>query len=107
MTAHDIVECRLTVHTHTRMTRNTVNTTVSIEPPDALFLSWATGINASGLFREALAEQMAYRDIDRDELSNLVDDALTDSDRDLDDLLEQTSSIEDMNALLEADSSTD
>ncbi|AAC82862.1 Vng6105h (plasmid) [Halobacterium salinarum NRC-1] len=89
------------------MSRNTVNTTVSIMPADALFLSWATGINASGLFREALAEQMAYRDIDRDELSNLVDDALTDSDRDLDDLLEQTSSIEDMNALLEADSSTD
>lgn len=80
------------------MSRNTVNTTVSIMPADALFLSWATGINASGLFREALAEQMAYRDIDRDELSNLVDDALTDSDRDLDDLLEQTSSIEDMNA---------
>ncbi|PGF14588.1 hypothetical protein CP556_21075 [Natrinema sp. CBA1119] len=89
------------------MSRNTVNTTVSIMPADALFLSWATGINASGLFREALAEQTAYRDIDRDELSNLVDDALTDSDRDLDGLLEQTSSIEDMNALLEANPSTD
>ncbi|GAB7011413.1 hypothetical protein [Halorubrum trueperi] len=89
------------------MSRNTVNTTVSIMPADALFLSWATGINASGLFREALAEQMAYRDIDRDELSNLVDDALTDNNRDFEDLLEQTSSIEDMNALLEADPSTD
>jgi len=89
------------------MSRNTVNTTVSIKPADALFLSWATGINASGLFREALTEQMAYRDIDRDELSNLVDEALTDTGRDLDDLLEQTSSIEDMNTLLEADPSTD
>jgi hypothetical protein len=89
------------------MSRNTVNTTVSIIPADALFLSWATGINASGLFREALAEQMAYPDIDRDELSALVDEALTDSSRDLDDLLEQTSSIEDMNALIEADHSTD
>ncbi|WP_135536440.1 hypothetical protein [Halostella pelagica] len=89
------------------MARNTVNTTVSIMPADALFLSWATGINASGLFREALAEQMAYRDIDRDELSALVDKALTETDRDLDDLLEQTSNIEDMNALLEADPSTD
>lgn len=89
------------------MSRNTVNTTVSIMPADALFLSWATGINASGLFREALAEQMAYRDIDRDELSTLTEEALTDTDRDLDDLLEQTSSIEDMNALLEADPSTD
>jgi len=89
------------------MSRNTVNATVSIVPADALFLSWATGINASGLFREALAEQMAYRDIDRDELSSLVDEVLTDSSRDLNDLLEQTSSIDDMNALLEADPSTD
>lgn len=89
------------------MSRNTVNTTVSIEPADALFLSWATGINASGLFREALAEQMAYRDIDRDELSTLTEEALTDTNRDLDDLLEQTSNIDDLNALLETDLETD
>jgi len=63
-------------------------------------LSWASGINASGLFREALAEQMAYRDIDRDELSILIEEALTDTNRDLGDLLDQTSSIEDLNALL-------
>ena len=89
------------------MSRNTVNTTVSIEPADALFLSWATGINASGLFREALAEQMTYRDIDRDELSTLTEEVLTDTNRDLDDLLEQTSSIDDLNALLETDPATD
>lgn len=89
------------------MSRNTVNTTVSIKPADALFLSWATGINASGLFREALAEQMTYRDIDRDELSTLTEEALTDTSRDLDDLLEQTSSIDDLNALLETDPATD
>jgi len=69
------------------MSRNTVNTTVSIKPADALFLSWATGINASGLFREALTEQMTYRDIDRDVLSTLAEEALTDTSRDLDDLL--------------------
>jgi len=39
-------------------------------------------------------EQMAYRDIDRDELSILIEEALTDTNRDLDDLLDQTSSIE-------------
>lgn len=89
------------------MSRNTVNTTVSIKPADALFLSWATGINASGLFREALAEQMTYRDIDRDELSTLTEEALTDTSRDLDDLLEQTSGMDDLNALLETDPSTD
>jgi len=55
--------------------------------------SRASGINASGLFREALAEQMAYRDIDRDELSILIEEALTDTNRDLDDLLDQTSTI--------------
>jgi hypothetical protein len=66
------------------MSRNTVNTTVSIIPADALFLSWATGINASGLFREALAEQMVYRDIDCNEPSR---ESLTGTSRDLDDLL--------------------
>lgn len=82
------------------MGRNTVNTTVSVQPADALFLSWATGINASGLFREALAEQMAYRDIDRHQLVALVEEALQD-DHDLDDLIEQTASLEDLEALLE------
>jgi len=50
---------------------------------------------------------MAYRDIDRDELSILIEEALTDTNRDLDDLLDQTSSIEDLNALLESDPSND
>ncbi|AAG20739.1 hypothetical protein PNP59_14345 [Halobacterium salinarum] len=89
------------------MSQNTVNTTVSIKPADALFLSWATGTNASGLFREAVAEQMMYRDIDRDELSTLTEEALTETSRDLDDLLEQTSSIEDLNTLLETDPASD
>lgn len=89
------------------MSRNTVNTTVSIMPTDALFPSWATGINASRLFREALAEQIAYQDVGRDEFSTLIDEALIDTNRDLDDLLDQTSSVEDTNALLEADPSTD
>jgi hypothetical protein len=48
---------------------------------------------------------MAFRDIDRDELSHLVEEAFTDTEREHDDLLEQTASIEDMNALLEADPS--
>lgn len=37
-------------------------------PADALFLNWATDINASGLVCEAVVEQMAYRDIDLDGL---------------------------------------
>jgi hypothetical protein len=35
---------------------------------------------------------MAYRDIDHDELSHLVEEAFTDTEQELDDLLEQTSS---------------
>ncbi|MDF9748464.1 MULTISPECIES: hypothetical protein [Natrinema] len=73
-------------------------------PADALFLSWATGINASGLFREALAEQMAYRDIERDRLVALLEEALRDDDRDLDDLIEQTSCFEDLENLLDTPS---
>ncbi|MDQ2052636.1 hypothetical protein RBH26_19440 [Natronolimnohabitans sp. A-GB9] len=87
------------------MAQNTVTTTVSVMPADALFLSWATSINASGLFREALAEQMAYRDIDRPELVMLVDEALRDDEYDLDDLTERTSDLEDLQALLEPSNS--
>jgi len=89
------------------MSQHTVNATVPIKPADALFPSWATSINASGLFREAVAEQMMYRDIDRDELSTLTEETLTETSRDLDDLLEQTSSIEDLDTLLETDPNSD
>lgn len=70
-------------------------------PADALFLSWATGINASGLFREALAEQMAYRDIERDRLVALIEEALRDDDHDLDALIDQTSCLEDLENILD------
>ena len=78
-----------------------LTTTVSIDPADALFLNWAPGINASGLFREALSEQMDYRDIDRDELVALVEEALRDEETELTDLYERTSNIDDLEAVLE------
>ncbi|MFC3958928.1 hypothetical protein [Halovivax cerinus] len=84
------------------MEANTVTTSISIEPADALFLSWAAGINASGLFREALAEQMAYRNVDRDRLVDLVDRTVRTDGRDLDELCERTSCLEDLEALLDA-----
>lgn len=83
------------------MPRNTVNTTVSVDPADMLFLDWATGINASGLFREALSEQMSYRDIERDELVDLVEDVLRENDRTLADLRAQTACIADLEAMHE------
>jgi hypothetical protein len=89
------------------MSRDIPHTTVSIKPADALFLSWATGINASGLFREALTEQMTYRGIDRNRLSELVEEALADGDHELEDLLDQTSSIEELENLIETTSDDD
>lgn len=83
------------------MARNTVNTTVSLDPADALFPHWTTSITASELFREVLAEQMAYREIDRAERVALVGDALEPRERNLDDLVEQTSSVEELESLLE------
>ncbi|WP_440992339.1 hypothetical protein [Haloarchaeobius baliensis] len=88
------------------MTRNTVNTTVSLRPADAVFLEWASGVNASGLFREELADQMAYRGIDRRQLVSLVDQAL-DAGADLDDLLEQTTDMDDLEALLDTNKKID
>lgn len=82
------------------MSRNTVNTTVSVDPADALFLEWTSSINASGLFREAVAEQMEYRGIDRDKLGTFVEEALSEEHTDLEDLVTQTSSMEDLEALL-------
>ena len=107
MTVITITDYRSIAHTELKMSRNAASTTMTIMPVDALFLSRATGINTSRLFREAVTEQMGYRDIDRDVISNLVNEALTDNGRTLNGLLEQTSCIEDMNALLEADHSTD
>ncbi|SEQ00964.1 hypothetical protein [Natrinema salaciae] len=83
------------------MEGKTVTTSVSIRPADALFLSWATGINASGLFREALSEQMAYRNIDRQRLVELVERTVQDGSRDFDELRERTSCLEDLEALLD------
>ncbi|WP_247729554.1 hypothetical protein [Halovivax limisalsi] len=66
-----------------------------------MFLSWATGINASGLFREALSEQMSYRNIDRHQLVDLVERTLRDENRDLEELCERTTGLDDLEALIE------
>jgi hypothetical protein len=84
------------------MEGKTVTTSISIRPADALFLSWATGINASGLFREALSEQMTYRDINRQRLVELVERTVQDGSRDLDELCERTSCLEDLEAILDS-----
>jgi len=90
------------------MARNTVNTTVSIEPPDALFLSWASGINASDSSAKHWPSRWPIEtSTATSSRSSSIEEALTDTNRDLDDLLDQTSSIEDLNALLESDPSND
>ncbi|ELZ88839.1 hypothetical protein C453_01210 [Haloferax elongans ATCC BAA-1513] len=52
------------------------------------------------MFREALTEQMTFREIERSQLIRQVDAALR-AGYDLDDLVAQTSSMEDLDALLE------
>jgi len=76
------------------MARNTVNTTVSIEPPDALFLSWASGINASDSSAKHWPSRWPIETSTATSSRSSSREALTDTNRDLDDLLDQTSSIE-------------
>ena len=48
---------------------------VTIEEIDQLFLKWFDYINASALYRQALREEMAVRDIDPHEFRDLLADA--------------------------------
>lgn len=48
---------------------------VTIEEIDQLFLTWFDYINASALYRQALREEMAVRDIDPHELRDLLERA--------------------------------
>ncbi len=101
-----------------------ITRSVTIEDIDDLYLMWNDHINASALYRRALREEMEVRGVDSDELRDLLDRAreqgytkdelatptekgLTETNRDLNDLLKQTASIEDLNALPEANPSRD
>ena len=48
---------------------------VTIEDIDDLYLMWNDHINASALYRRALREEMDVRDVDPDDLRDLLDRA--------------------------------
>ena len=52
-----------------------ITRSVTIEDIDDLYLMWNDHINASALYRRALREEMDVRDVDPDELRDLLDRA--------------------------------
>ncbi|MBX0296574.1 hypothetical protein PN419_14940 [Halorubrum ezzemoulense] len=52
-----------------------ITRSVTIEDIDELYLMWNDHINASALYRRALREEMAVRDVDPDELRDLFERA--------------------------------
>lgn len=76
------------------------STTVTVEKMDALFLKWNSHINASGLFRAAIREEMAERDIDEHAFRRQVERAIEDG-HDIDELATELNSYDDFQRLLE------
>lgn len=52
-----------------------ITRSVTIEDIDDLYLMWNDHINASALYRRALREEMDVRDVDPDDLRDLLDRA--------------------------------
>ena len=52
-----------------------ITRSVTIEEIDDLYLMWNDHINASALYRRALREEMDVRDVDPDELRELLERA--------------------------------
>jgi hypothetical protein len=52
-----------------------ITRSVTIEDIDDLYLLWNNHINASALYRRALREEMKVRDVDPDNLRNLLERA--------------------------------
>jgi hypothetical protein len=76
------------------------STTVTVEKMDLLFLKWNSHINASDLYREAIREVMEDHDVSPHELRTLVERA-EEAGIDLDDLVEATDRVEDLERLVE------
>jgi len=53
-----------------------ITRSVTIEDIDDLYLMWNDHINASALYRRALRKEMEVRDVDPDDLRDLLERAL-------------------------------
>jgi len=73
---------------------------VTIEEIDDLYLRWNDHINASALYRRALREEMELRDVDPDELRDLLDRA-QEQGYTLEEIAEDTNRFDDLQSLVE------
>jgi hypothetical protein len=71
---------------------------VTIEEIDQLFLVWFDYINASALYRQALREEMAVRDIDPHEFRDLLERA-QERGYSFDDVVAETNRLSDLQEL--------
>lgn len=77
-----------------------ITRSVTIEEIDELYLMWNDHINVSALYRRALREEMNVRDVDPDELRDLLERA-REHGYTLDEIAENTNRFGDLQALVE------
>jgi len=77
-----------------------ITRSVTIEEIDELYLIWNDHINASALYRRALREEMNVRDVDPDELRDLLERA-REQGYTLDEIAENTNRFGDLQSLVE------
>lgn len=77
-----------------------ITRSVTIEDIDYLFLQWYDHINASALYRQALREEMALRDVDPHDLRTALDRAREDG-YTLDELAATTDRFADLQAIVD------
>ncbi|MEZ3172384.1 hypothetical protein ABNG03_17470 [Halorubrum sp. RMP-47] len=77
-----------------------ITRSVTIEAIDELYLLWNDHINASALYRRALREEMDVRDVDPDELRELLRRA-REQDYTLDEIAENTNRFVDLQSLVD------
>lgn len=79
-----------------------ITRSVTIEDVDHLFLRWYDHINASALYRQAIREEMALRDVDCTELRKLLSRARKQG-YSLDEVTEHTDRLAELQMLVESD----
>jgi hypothetical protein len=78
-----------------------ITRSVTIEGSDHLFLTWHDHINASALYRQALREEMALRDVDSAELRTLLERG-REQGYSLEEIAENTERLADLRTLVES-----
>jgi len=77
-----------------------ITRSVTIEDIDDLYLMWNDHINASALYRRALREEMEVRDVDPDDLRDLLERA-REQGYTKEEILDETNRYADLKALVE------